>query len=88
MKRRIKVGTNQECLFQNKDLLPIGSYRTDFEIELSRKLDAVLETMSWLDFDLAPTAIVDLQWALSDMTIGRSQTVSLMFEPVGTASGC
>lgn len=82
------MGTNQEWLFRNQDLLSIGSYRTDFEIELSRKLDAVLETMSWLDFDLAPTAIVEIQWALSDMTNGRCETVSKMFEPVGSASGC
>ncbi len=82
------MGTNQDCLFRNEDLLPIGSYRSDFEIELSRKLDAVLGTMSWLDFDLAPSAIVELQWALSDMTHGQSETVSMMFEPVGAASGC
>ena len=82
------MGTNQECLFRNQDLLSIGSYRTDFEIELSRKLDAVLGTMSWLDFDLAPSAIVELQWALSDMTSGRCETVSVMFEPVATTAGC
>jgi len=82
------VGANQECLIRNDDLLPIGSYRTDFEMELSRKLDAVLGSMSWLDFDLAPSAIVELQWALSDVTNCRSETVSVMFEPVSTASGC
>jgi len=42
--------------------------------------------MSWLDFDLAPAAIVDLQWALSDMPDSRNETVSVMFEPVRTAS--
>ena len=82
------MGTNPKCLFRNQDLLSIGSYRTDFEIELSRKLDGVLGTMSWLHFDLAPSAIVELQWALSEVTNDRSETVSLMFEPVSTASGC
>lgn len=82
------MGTNQECLFQNEDLLPISGYRTYFEFELSRKLDAVLGTMSWLDFDLAPSAIVELQRALSDTTNGRSETVSVIFEPAGAASGC
>ena len=81
------MGANQEFLIRNEDLLPIGSYRTDFEMELSRKLDAVLGSMSWLDFDLAPSAIVELQWALSDVTNCRSKTVSVMFEPVSTASG-
>ncbi len=82
------MSANQECLIRNDDLLSIGSYRTDFEIELSRKLDGVLGTMSWLNFDLAPSAIVELQWALSEVTNDRSGTVSLMFEPVSTASGC
>ncbi len=82
------MSTNQEYLFRNEDLLPIGSYRTDFEMDLSRKLDAVLGSMSWLDFDLAPSAIVELQWALSGMSNGRSETVSVLFEPVCTASGC
>lgn len=82
------MGTNQDCLFQNEDLLPFSSFRADFELELSWKLDAVLGTMSWLDFDLAPSAIVELQWALSDTSSGRSETVSVMFEPVGAASGC
>lgn len=83
------VSTNLEALFQNNYLLPIGSYRTDRELEFSQKLSSVLGPTSWLDFDLAPSAIVDLQWALSDMTdgrSGRSETVSIMFEPVRTAS--
>ena len=82
------MGTNQERLFQNNYLLPIGNYISDRELDFSQKLNSVVGTMSWLDFDLAPTVIVDLQWALSDMTNGRSETVSMMFEPVGTASGC
>jgi hypothetical protein len=84
--RANNVGTNQERLFQNNYLLPIGNYRTDMELDFSRKLDSIVGTMSWLDFDLAPSAIVDLQWALSDMTDSRNETVSVMFEPVRTAS--
>ena len=80
------VGTNQEVFFQNHYLLPIGDYRTDRELDFSQKLDSILGTMSWADFDLAPSAIVELQWALSDMTDGGSETVSVMFEPVRTAS--
>ena len=86
------VSTNLEALFQNNYLLPIGDYRTDRELDFSQKLDSVLGTTSWLDFDLAPSAIVELQWALSDMTdvrscrSGKSEKVSVMFEPVRTAS--
>jgi|688.fasta_scaffold1432931_1 hypothetical protein len=80
------VGTNQERLFQNNYLLPIGNYISDRELDFSQKLNSVVGTMSWLDFDLAPAAIVDLQWALSDMPDSRNETVSVMFEPVRTAS--
>ena len=80
------VGTNREDLFQNNYLLPIGDYKTDRELDFSQKLDSILGTMSGADFDLAPSAIIDLQWALSDMTDVRSETVSVMFKPVRTAS--
>ena len=81
------MDTNQECLFRNEDLLSSGSHRTDFELELSRKLDAVLGSRSWPDFDLAPSAIVELQWAWQEMTEDRIETLSLMFEPARAASG-
>jgi hypothetical protein len=43
--------------------------------------------MSWPDFDLAPSAIVELQWAWQEMTEDRIETLSLMFEPARAASG-
>lgn len=80
------MGTNQECLFRNEDLLPFGHYRTDFELELYPKPDAGLARMTCLDFDLAPSATVELQWALSVMTDVRSEKVPVMFDPARTAS--
>jgi hypothetical protein len=84
--RAHNVGTHQERLFQYNYLLPMGNYISDMELDFSQKLDSVVGTKSWLDFDLAPSAIVDLQWALLDMTDSRNETLSVMFEPVRTAS--